>query len=157
MRRPNAAFFDFLRELIVAGADGIPAQRAYALAGGIVSLNQGAQWARSFGLPLVASRAGGDSRWWLIKADDVRYEEWVTRILSDVYAETVRAHRALKPHPDQAARVKKLQSAAVAIGAELGIDLSEIVEDLKPLSLGPGAESALIAAGYLPAPVAAAV
>jgi hypothetical protein len=147
---PPVKVFDLLRRLVDAGTDGIPSHEAYRIMGDVQSLTRAAQWARSYGLPLVASRSGGDSRWWLMRSDSVRHSEWVTRILSDAYAELVRAHRALKPYPDLAGKVAKLQSAAVSVGGELGIPLSEIVDDLAPSTFDPDVERALVSAGLLP-------
>lgn len=89
-----------------------------------------AQWIRQMGLPLIATRRAGHSRWWIAKANSTLANRWRTRMLEDAYVEVARAHMALKPHPAYDKDASVLAVAAMNLGQLLGRDVDQVLVDI---------------------------
>lgn len=85
---------------------------------------------REIGAPIVAQRAGHNTQWFLAPVKSALYVQWQERVLSDAYAEIVRAHAATMHHNPVAAGV--FWQAAVNLGVQLGKTRVEVTDDLSP-------------------------
>jgi hypothetical protein len=96
-----------------------------------------AQWLRQQGVPLMATRKGPESRWWVAAGRPDLADQWRDRMIRDAYVEVCRAHMALKPHAAYKADAGAMAAAAVMFGSHLGIGLDEVLVDITPVALDP--------------------
>lgn len=153
-RRTAAAMVKALtkggREQVEAGVSTADLDSAILTGDGVLNRKQeAARWLREMGVPLIASRARHDSRWYVAPHDSDLHEEWVARILSDAYVETCRAYCALRPYEARRSSAKALKTAAMNLGTELGYELSEIEDALTPEAMPFGLKAMLVEIGVL--------
>lgn len=107
-----------------------------------------ARMLREMGVPLMATRRGNQSAWFILslfpKATQERLaEEWRRRIIADGYAEICRMHMAVAPHPYMSEEKKILAAVAVQLGERLGYDLPTVQADMEPSVTDPQILAAL--------------
>jgi hypothetical protein len=96
-----------------------------------------AQWLRERGVPIVAVRARQNSKWYLLRETDpdALKKQWRDRIVSDAYAELVRACQALSGLASGKKERLEFQAFAVQIGSWLGKDPSSVITETRPLKM----------------------
>lgn len=107
-----------------------------------------ARMLREMGVPLMATRRGAGSAWFILslfpkETQEHLAEEWRRRIIADGYAEICRMHMAVQPHKYMAEEEKILAAVAVQLGERLGFSVAEVVADMAPRPINDLVKAAL--------------